>query len=187
MDGDALLADLSRVLKSIDPGELEALMQAILDAGAIHLAGVGRSGLVARAFGSRLSQAGFRVHTVGGVMAPAFHSEDLLIVCSGSGSAESMVLVAQRAVAVGGRVALVSATPISPLARIAHHKLLVPPVLPADSPVQVIDPRNAGLMQPLRVLFDQAALILFDAMIPRLAAATGQGPEDLESRRRNLL
>lgn len=187
MDADALLSDLGRVLQSIDPAEFDAVAQAILDAGAVHLAGVGRSGLVARAFGSRLSQAGFRTHVVGSVVASAFRPEDLLLVCSGSGSAESMILVAQRAIAVGGRVAVVSATPISPLARLAHHKILVPPVMPSESPMPVIDPRNAGLMQPLRVLFDQASLILLDAMIPRLAAATGQGPEDLEARRRNLL
>ena len=102
-DIDAILADLGRVIKAIDPEETRKLRRTILDAERVYLAGAGRSGLIARAFAMRLVQLNLRVHFVGEATTPAITSSDVLVVCSGSGRTESMLGVASRAVTAGAR------------------------------------------------------------------------------------
>ena len=112
-DFDHILADLGSVLRSVDEREVAALQQAILDAPSTHAAGEGRSGLVARAFAARLAHLGRNVHVIGDATSPPLGRDDLLLICSASGTCGSMKLLAEHAIQAGARVALVTAGVIS--------------------------------------------------------------------------
>ena len=69
-DLDRLLADLGKILRSVDAEDRRAFVRALHEARTVFVAGAGRSGLVVRAFAMRLAHLGLRVHVVGESTAP---------------------------------------------------------------------------------------------------------------------
>jgi len=191
LDSQQMLQDLGRVLSAVDEREAAALLQAVRDASVIHLGGAGRSNLVVHAFAARLAQLGRVAHVVGDPAAPALRRDDLLVICSASGSSGTMKRAAERAIQAGGRVAVVTGAVISSLARLADLRVNLPPVMPSGSapatnhPVEAL-PASATLVLPLRILFEQAAFLFFDILATRLMKATGQNACDIEARVSNL-
>lgn len=191
MDFDLALQALGRVLRGIEEQETRALVRALAAAPAIHLAGKGRSGLALRAFATRLAELGRPAQIVGEPGAGACRAGDLVLLCSGSGRSESLLVVADRAIRLGARVAVLTAAPVSPLARLATLRVLLSPVLPPPPPPSGTDPSagapdEAGLLAAMRTLFDQAAWLYLDLLVPMLREATGQGAAEAETRRPNL-
>ncbi len=189
-DLDRLLGDVGRVVKAIDPGETRALVRVLAEARIIFVAGVGRSGCVARAFAVSLMQLDLRVHVVGDPTTPPITAQDVLLVCSGSGRTESMVGLAGRAVQAGARLALVTSAIIAPLTQLAHVKVLVPPILPSSGEMTVVgappDTTGKNLFQPMRTLFEQASLLCLDYVVLLLAEHRGVSPAQMQSRHGNL-
>lgn len=187
MKFESHLGDLSRVLHGIEPADTAALLQAIREADRSFLVGSGRSGLVAQALAMRLAASGHEARLVGEASAPAYGSSDLLIVVSGSGRAPVPTLAAEAARASGGTVALLTATALAPLHRLAHVEVLLPPVLPATLTVEGdAVPATAQVMEPVRTLFTQACLIYVDSLVPALLQASGLTEDEMEERRPNL-
>lgn len=179
MDLDLHLRTLEHVLRSVDDADTFALRDLILAAQRVHLAGEGRSGLLAASFASHLTELGVDCELHGSPTASRPREGSLLLVCSGSGQTPGMAIAAEAAARDGARVALVTSGVISPLARIAHLRiLLLPPFIPPEQRVT-----NAGLIREVRSLFEQAVFLYFARLSRLLAVATGQSPEDLESRR----
>ena len=61
----SILLELARTLHSIDEQQIDKLAVQILEAGAVFVAGAGRSGLMMRAFAMRLMHLGLRAYVVG--------------------------------------------------------------------------------------------------------------------------
>jgi len=80
-----MTSSLEEVARNIDRESANQLLEEILNAKRIYLAGAGRSGLVARAFAQRLMHLGFESYAIGETITPAFRSGDVLIAVSGSG------------------------------------------------------------------------------------------------------
>ncbi len=188
-DPDHLLADLGRVLRAVDGEERRAFGKAICEAKTVYAIGAGRSGLVARAFAMRLAHLGLRVHVVGDVTAPAIGVGDLLVAISGSGSTESVLSIARRAIAAGARLALVTGAVFAPLTQAAALRVLLPPTMPsagAAAPNPAAGPDVPALLQPMRTLFEQASLLLLDLIVLDLMAERGTTAAEMERRHANL-
>lgn len=188
MDAESLLGNLGRMLKSVEAAQSAALCRALVDARSVHVAGVGRSGLILRGFAMRLTELGLRVHVHGDSTTPAHGADDLLLVCSGSGATASLLVASEHALAHGGRLAVITSAVISPLARLAHEKVVLPPLLPGAStaPGSGALPGTAELFLPIRTLFEQACFLYLDGVAEALMDALGQTPQDVEARRANL-
>ena len=188
-DPDHLLAALGRVLRAVDGEERRAFGKAICEAKTVYAIGAGRSGLVARAFAMRLAHLGLRVHVVGDVTAPAIGVGDLLVAISGSGSTESVLSIARRAIAAGARLALVTGAVFAPLTQAAALRVLLPPTMPsagAAAPNPAAGPDVPALLQPMRTLFEQASLLLLDLVVLDLMAERGTTAAEMERRHANL-
>jgi len=175
----AIPAEIDRVLQGVDEGDVEALGSAILGAHRIAIYGLGREGLVMRSFAMRLMHLGLPAAVVGDVTAPPVGPGDLFLLSCGPGyisTAEALMGVAQGA---GARIAMLTAEPQAALPRLAG--LVV--CLPAQTMAQA---EGASSGQAMGSAFEQAMWILFDALVPRLQAATGQTAEDLRRRHTNL-
>lgn len=166
-----LQAELSRSLAQVRAGELQALQGAVLGAPAVFVTGEGRSGLVARSFAMRLAHLGLRAYVVGETATPAFRPGDLLVAVSGSGSTASTCLHASSAAAQGGKVAAVTGEGSSPLAKVSQLALLVP---------------SQASEQFGGSLFEQAALLLLDAVSLSLQGRLGQSDEQVRARHATL-
>lgn len=187
MDSDALLQTIGRILRQVDDVAMKGLVAAIADAPAVHVGGTGRAGLVARAFATSLTELGRRVHVVGSPIAPALRASELLLVVSGSGRTPAFVAAAEHALHAQGRVACISAAVVAPLVRLAHHRIFLPPLLPeGPSSERGLPPDEAALIHASRTLFEQAALLFLDGLVPLLMIAMRQTAAELEARRSNL-
>ncbi len=152
---DVVLQEVSSILPLIDRLATRKFCREIALANRIYITGVGRSGIVVKAFGQRLMHLGFKVHCADEITAPAIGRGDLLVVCSGTGRTLLPVYMARRARRFGARVAALTARPRSRLARQAHFTIEIP------APLET----GRRTRQPARSLFEQALFLYLDSVI----------------------
>lgn len=175
-----VLDEIANCLKSIDDEAIERLMQAILTAPRIFVAGKGRTGMQMRAFALRLMHLGHMVYVIDETVTPAIRVSDLLIIGSASGRTASLVQYAQRAKALGARVVVITASPSSPVA--GHAEL----ILRLDAPSPKIEQNEARSIQPEGTLFEQTLLLMLDTLVLRLMEYHSISEADMFSRHANL-
>jgi len=153
---DRILADLGEVASRLDTKPICTLGREIGRARRIFVAGLGRSGLMARAFSMRLMHLGLAVHVVGETTTPEIGPSDLLICCSRRGESGSHSHFMDLAHDAGARAAVLTASPESTNADKADLTVTLP-----------VDDRIAG-NQPLGALFEQSLLLVLEALIMKL-------------------
>jgi 6-phospho-3-hexuloisomerase len=162
-----------------DPRALNALADLVVGAPRVFVLGAGRSGLALRMTAMRLMHLGLQVHVVGEVTTPAIGPDDLLVTASGSGTTSAVVRAAETAVSVGARVACITTSSTSPLADLATINLVVPAA-------QKLDRSGAASAQYAGSLFEQAVVLLGDALFDALWHRSGQQADELWPRHANL-
>jgi 6-phospho-3-hexuloisomerase len=175
-----ILKELERTLRLISDEEAEQLMDAILEAKQVFVAGAGRSGLMARSFAMRLMHMGINAYVVGETITPGVEKNDLLLVASGSGETQNLVSMAQKAKHLEARVALVTILPQSTLGQAADITVQIP-----AKPKDDADVGNPSI-QPMGSLFEQSLLLLFDAVILRIMEKKGLISSTMYGRHANL-
>jgi len=179
---EVILAELGETLARVAPEGLERLAEAILAADRVYVAGGGRSGLMARALAMRLMHLGLVTYVVGETTTPAIRQGDLLVACSASGETHVTVIVSQVAREAGARVFAITATPDSPMARQADETIIIPAPSKRARAVE----GAASSVQYGGSLFEQALLVLLDAVSIEIGRRLGRGPQDVASRHANL-
>lgn len=150
--------------------EMGLLSELILSSFKIITTGQGRSGLVGRAFVTRLCQLGFKAFSAGESSAPRISRGDLLIACSRSGSTPTTLHHARVARENEAVVSVLTESPHSPLAELADLMLLLEP----------------GEGHLGGTLFEQMALIVLDGVALHLAGIIGKTDEDIHRSHTNL-
>lgn len=174
-----ILAEIDHVLARVDEAQITRLCEAIQGARSILIHGLGREGLVMRAFAMRLMHLGLKVAVVGDVTTPPIGPGDLFLASCGPGhlaTVQALVEIARRA---GGQIAVITAQPDSPVARAAELVVYLPAQTMAEGEM-------SSSSQVMGSAFEQSMWILLDALVPRLQAALGQSAEDLRRRHTNL-
>ena len=172
--------ELRRVLGAVDAAAVDGLVAALRVSPRVFVAGAGRSGLALRGFAMRLMHMGFDARVVGDVTTPALAPGDLLVIGSGSGATGGLVSVSGKARSLGGRIALLTTIPDSPIGRDADVVVTIPAPTPkAGSAV-------GQSRQPMASLFEQALWVLLDTTILLLMEAGGVSAESMFRRHANL-
>jgi len=109
-----IVRHVESIVENLDEKQIDNLVNNIKNAKGIFLMGAGRSGLVAKAFATRLVQLGLTAYVIGESTTPAMTSKDLLVAVSGSGETNSVVRAVEIAKKVGAKVVTVSSYPNSP-------------------------------------------------------------------------
>ena len=166
-----LLDSIREVVMSADTAVLSELADLILTKRTIFIYGSGRSGLVGQYFSVRLVQMGLDVHFVGEMTTPIIGKEDLLILISNTGETMSAVQTANIARRIGSHVVCITGEPASKLAA-------------ASNTVITLDTRDkhSGVHAPLGTLFEDAAIIMLDGMVPSLMDRLGTDENDMRHR-----
>jgi 6-phospho-3-hexuloisomerase len=173
------------VIHSLDEGQVNAMIDSILEAKKVFVFGAGRSGLVAKAFATRLMHLGVNVFVIGEILNPAIGEEDLLITISGSGETLSVVNAAKTAKTVKTKVAAITSYPNSSLARLADHVVTVKgrTKLRGEKDFLVRQIRGEHYsLAPLGTLFEVSVLIFLDGLIVELMTRLGITEEDMRVR-----
>lgn len=127
---EEILKGISEAIRELDPSQVERMLEALLnvrDEGKKTLVvGVGRSGLVGKAFAMRLMHLGLNVYVMGESITLAIGDGDLVLVISGSGSGALSTTSANMAKRLGVLVLAVTSYPDSALGRTADLVVVVP-------------------------------------------------------------
>ena len=176
-----IVEELRQVLSAVDAEACERLASAILGAGKVLVAGAGRSGLAARAFAMRLMHMGFDAYVVGETVTPNLEPGDLFLIASGSGETGSLVVMSEKARRIGATLATVTVNPEGTVAKRSDIVVRIPAPTPKA-------PGAKGLrsVQPMGSLFEQALLLVLDAVILRLMERRGLDSDTMFTRHANL-
>ena len=139
----------------------EEKIKKINEAKRIIVCGTGRSGLMLKSFAMRLMQIGYISYVVGETITPAIKEGDLLIVASASGETNSVCQAVKSAQKENVKVITITANEQSTLYKL-QQALITIKVSTKFNTVNITK-------QPLGSLFEQALLIIFDAIILKIA------------------
>lgn len=167
-----ILAEIGSILHQIDNESVGNFLDGILSSERIFIAGVGRSGLVARSFAMRLMQMGLQVYVVGEVTTPAIGSKDLLVAISGSGETATTHHIASKARDNGAHIFLITSRSKSKIGDTSDLTIVLPDV---HEPVLA-----------LKSAFEASTYLFFDAVVIMLMEKTGIKPEEMMKRHSNL-
>ena len=92
---DEIVDNIKGVSSEIDSESIERMLDMLVNANNVFIIGLGRSGLVARAFAMRLMHLGISVYVVGETITPAIYADDCLLAFSGSGETSFIISTAK--------------------------------------------------------------------------------------------
>ena len=155
-----ILAELTENAKQISAVDLERFAEFVLSGKRVYVAGVGRSGVAARAFSNRLMHLGLTAYFVGEPTTPAITAEDVLIIGSGSGETGSMVSIAQKARQIGARIATLTIRPEGTIGSLSEVAIAIPGSTPKGG-----NKEARQSMQPMANAFEQMSWLVYDTVI----------------------
>ncbi len=158
---------LSETLENTDK-----FVDMILGARKIFLYGVGRSGLIAKAFAIRLVQMGLEVFFVGETVTPIVEEGNVVIIVSYTGETMSAIQTANIVRRVGAKVVALTAHSNSKLGTASNLVIEVHP--PKDE--------EKKRLAPLGTLFEDATLIYLDSIVAVLMEKLGQSEGSMRKR-----
>ena len=168
---EEILEELTENAKHISSSSLEKFANEIIKARHIFVAGAGRSGFVARGFANRLMHLGLEVFFVGEPTTPAIEKKDLLIISSGSGETDSLIVMANKAKEAGASVVTVTCESCI--------------VIPGATPKSNLEDTSESA-QPMGNAFEQMSWIVYDAVIMILMKKLGKTEEEMFKHHANL-
>jgi len=174
-----ILEENQKLADKIDFDQVALLIPYLQNAERIFVTGAGRSGLSLKSAAMRLMHFGFTVFVAGETTTPAIRKGDLLIAASGSGTTSTIVKAAEKTVAAGAQVVAFSTTTDSPLAKLSSLVVILPAA-------QKEDHGKTVSLQYAGSLFEQALLLLTDAIFQTIWAEDGTPAEELWKRHANL-
>lgn len=163
---------VSEALREEDEERVQEALARLAAAPKIFVYGVGRSGLVGKAFAMRMVQLGLRVFFIGETITPIVEPKDVVFIVSQTGETMSAIQTANIARRVGAYVISITAQPRS---KLAHASSLL---LPLETRRDRDTPRYA----PLGTLFENVAFLFLDGLISLLMEKLGQGEEEMRNR-----
>lgn len=175
-----IIGELTQVMGALSEPQSASLIQHILQANNIFVAGAGRSGLMMTGFAMRLMHLNLSAYVVGQPVTPRFESGNLLFIGSGSGETQSLVSMAEKAKRLGGAIALVTTTPASTIGQIADVVIQL-----HAQPKQGSDDHSMTI-QPMGSLFEQSLLLYCDALVLSLMELRGATSSAMFQRHANL-
>lgn len=146
-----------------EPEETAKFVDQILAARKVFVYGVGRSGLIGKAFAIRLVQMGLEVFFVGETITPIVEEGSLVVIVSYTGETMSAIQTANIVRRVGAKVITITASPHSKLASASN--LVIHLETPRDD--------EKKRLAPLGTVFEDATLIYLDSVVAMLMEKLG--------------
>ncbi|MFQ5844370.1 MAG: 6-phospho-3-hexuloisomerase [Planctomycetota bacterium] len=170
-----VLRHLGRILEAVPEQRTRRFERALLEASRVFVYGLGRSGLVARAFGMRLVHLGRDATIVGDTTTPAIRAGDLLVICSRTARSPILHHALRLAHREGASVVAVVAERGTTLAQEADLVVRLP-----------LEAAGSPDIQPLGSRFEQTLLLYLDSVVLRLMVALGIDARKMEQIHSNL-
>jgi 6-phospho-3-hexuloisomerase len=173
------LSEIGAVFARVTGDTYARICSELLQAHRIACYGVGREGLMMKAFCMRLMHLGLDAHVAGDMTTPPLGKGDLLFASAGPGSFSTVQALLGVARDAGARTMVVTAQPAGRAAQVADTVIQLPAQTMAD------DRGSAGVL-PMGSLYEAVQLVFFDLVSILLRDKTGQTPDEMRSRHTNL-
>jgi len=163
---------ISDMLRKTEEKDVAKAVDMITSAKKIFVYGVGRSGLVARAFAMRLVQLGLDVFFIGETITPIVEGGDMVLIVSNTGATMSAIQTANIARRVGATVMTITGNTTSKLAHASNVVICIP------------DQRNqqSAKFAPLGTLFEDATLVFLDGVVAMVMEKLGESEATMRGR-----
>lgn len=182
---DEIIENVKDVSREIDGERIDEMLDMLISANNVFIIGLGRSGLVARAFAMRLMHLGISVYVVGETITPAINSKDCLLAISGSGETSFIISTAKISRKRNAKIIAVTSYQDSTLGELSDLIIHVKGRTKIDSEKDYIRRQINGKHQPLAplgTLFEVSTLIFLEGVIAELMNKMGKTEEDLKKR-----
>lgn len=175
--------EITGMAERLDTDRMHAAVRKILSAKQVFVAGAGRSGDLMKCMAKRLMHAEIQAYVLGETITPPAGRGDVLVIGSGSGETESLVVLSGKAKRLGVEIVLITTNEASAIANQANLVL----VIPAKTP-KAVHAGTAGInsAQPMANLFEQMLLLTGDAICMEVALQKGLSAEDMFANHANL-
>ncbi|MDF2532800.1 MAG: 6-phospho 3-hexuloisomerase [Clostridia bacterium] len=177
----SIITELQVAIEFIEEEQVESLVDEIMRAKTIFVAGAGRSGFVGRAFSNRLMHLGFHVYFVGEPTTTCIKKGDLLLILSGSGNTASLVSMAKTASIIGAKIANITIFPDHKIGEKADCIVKIP-----GTSMKSEDESTVKSIQMAGSIFEQISWLVCDTLVMKLMKVTNQNSETLFARHANL-
>ena len=167
-----IMESVKRSVSSVDPKTAEKFVESIVSAKTIFIYGSGRSGLVGQFFCVRLVQLGLDVHFVGDMTTPIITKGDITILISNTGNTMSVVQTANIASRVGSKVISITGYNDTKLSMASDLVIHLP----------VSKDKDRGKLAPLGTVFEGAANIFLDSIVPDIMKKLERTESDMRKR-----
>ncbi|MCX8185985.1 MAG: SIS domain-containing protein [Sulfolobales archaeon] len=150
---------------------IEVLISALDEGRRVLIVGVGRSGLIGKAFAVRLMHLGYKVFVMGDTIVPALRPKDILIAISGSGRTKLVIDAAEVAKSIGAKVIALTSFRDSPLANLSDIVVEVPGRLKVSTQEDYFSRQILGIyepLSPLASLYEVTVMAFLDGLIIEL-------------------
>ena len=182
---DEILDNVRKVSDSLDPENIQQMNNILKTSQNVFVMGLGRSGLMARAFAMRLMHLGISVYVVGETITPAISGKDCLLAISGSGETLSILSAGEMAQKRSAKIIAVTSYVESTLGKMADLVVHIEGRTKIDSEKNYLTRQINGKHQslsPLGTLFEVTTLIFLDGIIAQLMVEMGKTEKDLKAR-----
>jgi 6-phospho-3-hexuloisomerase len=165
---------VNSIIKTLEPDVegTDKFVDIIIGSRKIFIYGVGRSGLIAKAFAIRLVQMGLEVYFIGETITPIVEEGHVVVIVSYTGETMSATQTANIVRRVGAKVVSITANNHSKLAAASNLVIEIHP--PKD------DERKR--LAPLGTVFENATLIYLDSIVATLMDKLGQSEGAMRKR-----
>jgi 6-phospho-3-hexuloisomerase len=177
---DSALKELRQVFHGIPVVTGDTLCKEMLKAKRVCLYGVGREGLMMRAFAMRLFHLGLDVHVVGDMTTPPVGRGDLLLVSSAPGQLSTVAALLEVAQKAKARTLVITAQPKSRDAKKANVIIHLPAQTMAN------DTGAETSVLPMGTLFEMTQLLFFEFIVIMLRDRMKQATSEMRKRHTNL-
>lgn len=180
--GKKMLGEYQQVFETLDQENLRRFIDTVKAYQRVFCIGVGREGMMTRAFAMRLMHMGKEVHWIWDDTTPHIGEGDLLIATLGDGQIGHIDYVCRRAKEAGAFICVVTGSPSGrTAAELADQVFFIPAtVYRGTDPV-------VPSFQPMGNLFEQMLLIIFDIVVMMIVDETpGLSFEKMSHRHRNI-
>ncbi len=167
-----LVGQVSKIINEDHDELVQSSIDFIANAPKIFVYGVGRSGLVGKAFAMRMVQLGLRSFFIGETITPIVEPDDVVIIVSKTGATMSAIQTANIARRVGACVISITGEQRS---KLAHASSIVLALRTSRS-------KKASQYAPLGTLFENAAFLFLDCLVSMLMERLGQTEDDMRNR-----
>jgi len=177
-----ILNEYRQVFERLDGQMAERFTKLVRGHQRIFLIGVGREGMMTRAFAMRLMHMGKEIHWVWDDTTPSINKGDLLVAAIGGGSIGHINYVCEKTKEHGATVAVITGSPGNEaVKRLADVVLFIPAAVYRGTDEVVPS------IQPMGNLFEQCLLITLDMIVMKLVDENGDiSFEKMEKRHRNV-